>query len=136
MNNELNENDKKKGTIRHVTARQKVFAVCYNDYNNDLIPDHQSKDNQHFIKFIYTKVLDIEKIATEIKSDTEFQYIVSKLNEYLKPSEKQISIVSTKESNKSEKEIRADFEDFGRVLGYKIVWDTEPEPFIPKKLYC
>jgi len=63
--------------------------------------------------------LDIEKIATEIKSDTEFQYIVSKLNEYLKPSEKQISIVSTKESNKSEKEIRADFEDFGRVLVIK-----------------
>ncbi|MDT3739513.1 MAG: hypothetical protein RO257_08445 [Candidatus Kapabacteria bacterium] len=131
MNNELNENDKKKvrlDTSRHV---KRFLQSVINDYNNDLIPDTKAKTISTLLNS-YTKVLDIEKIATEIKSDTEFQYIVSKLNEYLKPSEKQISIVSTKESNKSEKEIRADFEDFGRVLGYKIVWDTEPEPYIPK----
>ena len=124
MNNELNNKTEKKvrlDTARHV---KRFLQSVINDYNNDLIPDTKAKTLSTLMNS-FIKLLDVEKLQTTISNETELNFIIEKINEYLKPSEKKVSIVTTIEKPISDTELKANLEMMVHILDGKIIWGEE-----------
>ncbi|MFA7625762.1 MAG: hypothetical protein WCZ17_01835, partial [Candidatus Kapaibacterium sp.] len=71
----------------------------------------------------FIKLLDVEKLQTSISNETELNFIIEKINEYLSPSEKKVSIVTTIEKPISDAELKANLEMMVHILDGKIIWE-------------
>jgi hypothetical protein len=89
-----------------------------------LIPDTKAKTISTVLNS-FIKLLDVEKLQTTISNETELNFIIEKINEYLAPSEKKVSIVTTIEKPISDAELKANLEMMVHILDGKIIWDEE-----------
>lgn len=123
MNNELNIKTEKKVRLDNSRHVKRFLNNIINEYNSDGITDLKAKTLSTLIN-TYTKLLDLEKLDSNITNENEFNFVVSKLNKYLEPSEKKVSIISSLEKPAlSKAQFKQEMEMMVHILGGKIIWD-------------